>query len=139
MVNGSDVVLSLQVGTTTNYRPILYGTADNFQLQSKDEDITSKQSGRYDEFMIVSHSATMDVSFNYESATSTTYYDPKALLDAELAGTSLGIKFGKTSSLGITGSAIITSSSIDAGYNAIPKGKVSLKMTGTFTTTASLT
>lgn len=138
MVNGSDVALSLQVGTTTNYRTILYGTADNFQLASKDEDITTKQSGRYEEYQIVSHSATFDISWNYDGATSTTYYDPKALMDAELAGTALGVKFGKASGIGVTGSAILTGLSIDAPMNGIVKGKLSCKMTGTITPTATL-
>lgn len=138
MTNGTEVVLSLQVGTTTNYRTILYGTADNFQLTTKDVEITSKQSGAFDEFMAVSHGGSFDVSYIFDSATSTTYYDAKALLDLEITKAPVAVKFGKTGGLGVTCSAIITGHSLDANLNDKISGKVSLKTTGTITPTATL-
>lgn len=137
--NGSDILFYLRTGTSgTTYQSILLGTADNFQLQSKDEAITSKASGRFDEALIVSHGATFDVSFYFDSAVSTTYYDLKALADAELLGSAIPFKYGKLSGIGFTGNALITGLSVDASVNSVVSGKFSAKTTGTITPTATL-
>lgn len=140
VANGTDCVLALlnnTAGTGTTYKVIALGTADNFQLSSKDEEITTKQSGRFGEYLIVQHDATFDVSFNYDGGTNATYYDNKALMDLQLAGTAMVAKFGKATLIGVECSVLITSFSLDAPANGKVSGKISLKSTGTITTTAT--
>ena len=132
VVNGENVILYKTVGGVDT----VFGAATNctFDVSVNQVEVTSQTSAYFREYKIDVAGWTV----NCDGLISLTGYSYKDMLDSQLAKSTIGIKFSindGTTTVRITGNAIINSLSITGPNNSTSTYSVSLTGVGAYTIT----
>jgi TP901-1 family phage major tail protein len=133
IINATDVVLKIDTAAGTSYESVLYATSASLSISRELRDSTTKDSSGFSESLagLMSWELSSDSFVNFATATG---LQSDELITEMLSGTpEVTVQFGVVGTKSYTGSAFITSISMDAGVEENATFSVTLQGTGQLT------